>query len=338
MAGLLADASGTLYGTTYSGGNTGSCGASVPGCGTVFALTPQTKGYGERILYAFSGGDDGMHPSAGLIEDSLGNLYGTTAYGGSGTSCTLGCGTVFTLTRHGSSYVKHTLYQFQGSTDGGNPVAPLLMDGYGNLYGTAYGGGNPTCLWGCGTVFKLTPHGKRYVETTLYEFTGGGDGANPMAPLIVDTAGNLYGTAEFGGNLNACHGTDLPGCGTVYELTPSSGTYVQSVIHAFGVDDGAYPIGGLLESNEDVLYGTTAGGGSYPGGGTVFSLTPQSGTYAESVLYSFEGQGGTTGGEPAAGLVAGADGALYGTTFYGGDLSEACNEMAGCGIVFRITP
>lgn len=201
-SGLTIDAHGNLYGTTGAGG-TGSCNG---GCGTVFKITPSGS---KSTLYSFKVAPDGNDPSAGLILDAEGNLYGTTFIGGS-----YGDGAVFKLS---PSRVETVLYSFAGGTDGDQPVAPLVMDTEGNLYSTTASGGASCSVnyLGCGTVFKLAPDG---IETVLYRFSGGADGWNPQAGLILDSKGNLYGTATSGGDYGAA--CLAYGCGTVFKITP----------------------------------------------------------------------------------------------------------------------
>ncbi len=232
----------------------------------------------ESVLHSFTGGSsDGAFPFAGLIADSAGNLYGTTQGGGASNN-----GVVFKLAPGGTETVLHS---FTGGSDGSNPLfAGLIADGAGNLYGTTEFGGGTGCGGpGCGVVFKLTPTGSSY--TVLHSFAGGsGDGANPYAGLIIDSAGNLYGTTEFGGG---------PGCGVVFKLAPGG---TETVLHTFtgSPNDGAFPTAGLFADSGGNLYGTTAGGGAPPppnappcggsGCGTVFKLAPGG---AETVLYTF---------------------------------------------------
>jgi uncharacterized repeat protein (TIGR03803 family) len=362
-AGLIMDRAGNFYGTTGLGGLTGNCPpslnfyySSVPtpaGCGTVFKLDPSGK---ETVLYSFTGTNgDGANPAGGVIMDSAGNLYGTTAGGGSA-----GGGTVFKLEPSGN---KAVLYSFTGFTngDGANPAAGLIMDSAGNLYGTtAIGGTSVNCpppfeypvpIIGCGTVFKLDPSGK---ETVLYSFTGtNGDGANPEAGLIMDSAGNLYGTTTLGGVTSSFFCTvDVtgppltPGCGTVFKLDPSG---KETVLYSFtGTNgDGANPVGGLIMDSAGNLYGTTQYGGitssacggpvpplSPPAGcGTVFKLDPSG---KETVLYSFTGSP-NDGAQPVAGLIMDSAGNLYGTTVLGG---SSCSGFVpgGCGTVFKLDP
>jgi uncharacterized repeat protein (TIGR03803 family) len=202
--GLIRDAAGNLYGTTAAGGGPGNH-------GVVFKLDPAGN---ETVLYAFKGEPDGSHPNGGLIRDAAGNFYGTTLWGGKGNCQGMSCGVVFKLDTNGTETV---LYSFSGVPDGGNPVAGLVMDSAGNLYGTTATGGAPGCLYyACGVVFKLNQLGK---ETVLHTFDhlNGAPGFGPEAGVIRDSAGNLYGTASLGGNLNDCQGE---GCGVVFKITP----------------------------------------------------------------------------------------------------------------------
>jgi uncharacterized repeat protein (TIGR03803 family) len=229
-------------------------------------------------LYSFKGGADGVSPYAGVIQDAQGNLYGTTFYGGE-VACSGGCGTVFKLSKTGKETV---LYRFKGGADGASPIAGVIQDADGTLYGTAVLGGDTTCAGGCGVVFKLNKTGKL---TVLHRFTGGSDGGQPATGVIQDAHGNLYGTAEFGGDLSC--GQDGVGCGTVFKLS-KTGKY--TVLHTFtGGTDGANPNAGVIKDANGNLYGTTYDGGSShcnSGCGTVFTL---SATGKETVLYRFEG-------------------------------------------------
>jgi uncharacterized repeat protein (TIGR03803 family) len=203
------------------------------------------------------------------------------------------------------------LHVFAGSEDGSNPLAALIRDSSGNLYGTTYYGGNVNqCGSGCGVVFRLSPNNGQ--ETGHYSFFGGpDDAANPVAPVIRDPYGNLYGTTYDGAR----------GFGAVFKVTlPATETLVYTFT---GGADGAYPYGGLVRDSSGNLYGTTALGGTY-GFGVVFMVSPAG---QESVLHSFTG--GADGGCPAAGLIRDSAGNLYGTTFVGG---------AGNGVVFKLTP
>lgn len=298
---LLLDPADNLYGVTPFGGKRE---------GTVYRVAPDGT---ETILYNFRGGAAGGEPFGGLARDSAGNFYGTTYYGGD-TSCNQGngCGTVFKLSRSGQETV---LYSFLPAPDGELPIAGLVRDGAGNLYGTTTAGG---VFEGHGTAFELSPSGQ---ESVLHEFTGGADGLLPSAPLIRDAAGNLYGTTEGG--------TTSSG-GTVFEI-PSAGQYI--VLHSFtGRAGGLFPAGPLIRDAAGNLYGTTSDGGAGPcfdgaayGCGVIFKVSSAG---SEKALYSFEGS--PDGAYPRAGLVRDAAGSLYGTTSTGG--------AYGCGTVFKFTP
>jgi uncharacterized repeat protein (TIGR03803 family) len=280
-AGLIFDGSGNLYGTTYLGG-TGEG-------GTVFKLTQSGGVWAENVLHGFAGEPgDGSGPFSALVMDAEGNLYGTTPYGG------LGRGTVFELNSSGTETL---LFSFPGGSDGDLPKAGLLMDAGGNLYGTTVVGG----VNGSGTVFKLTPSDGGWTESVLYSFQGGADGRGPEAGLIMDGAGNLYGTTYAGGSFSY---------GAVFKLAPSGSGWTQSVVYSFqGGTDGAVPKAGLVMDTAGNLYGTTsAGGGTGNNGsgyGTVFSLDK---TGKETILHSFTGGGrwwpsglwklGSCGGQP----------------------------------------
>ena len=323
-ASLIFDQKGNLYGTEAGGGNQNN--------GTVFKLTPNADGsWTESVLYTFcslSHCADGAFPTASLIFDGTGNLYGTAYAGGAN-----GLGTVFKLApnAHGS-WTESVLHTFTGGTDGGFPWASLIFDQMGNLYGTTYGGADDL-----GTVFKLTPNADgSWTESVLHNFTGGADGANPYASLIFDQAGNLYGTTSEGGDGSSC---PYQHCGVVFELMPNgNGTWTESVLHRFkGGEDGGFPYAGLIFDQAGNLYGTTEVGGNrvcLDGCGVVFELTRQDdGSWAESLPYSFSDRDGRY---PLAGLISDTAGNLYGTTNLGGDRS-LCGGT-GCGVVFKLVP
>jgi hypothetical protein len=290
---------------------------------------PATAASRETVLHDFGSRGDGYASVAGMAFDKAGHLYGTTPRGGSTPSgCgDLGCGVVFRLTRTGQGRWKETiLYSFTGGKDGGEPEAGVIFDSQGNLYGTAYEGGNTSCgTWtpGCGVVFELTPapHGE-WREKILHTFRGA-DGKNPAAALIMDSAGNLYGTTWDGGTGNCFSG----GCGVVFELTPTrSGRWKEKVLYRFtGGDDGGEPAAGLVFDAQGDLYGTAEIGGlNY---GVVFELVGTQGKWRENVLHSFSGADGRY---PLAGLIFGPSGSLYGTTLSGGN--------ADGGVAFEIRP
>jgi uncharacterized repeat protein (TIGR03803 family) len=302
---LVRDAKGNLYGTTLVGGDS-TCGGN--GCGTVFKVDPTGK---ETVLHSFPATEgDGIQPYAGLRRDKEGNLYGTT-YGGGSTACTFGCGTVFKIDRNG---VYTILYSFTGTGgDGQWPSSRLIGDGTGNFYGTTVGGGT----YGYGTVFKLNTVINE--ETVLYSFTDVfGDGKNPLAGLVRDANGNLYGTTYEGGAYNH---------GMVFKLAT---TGKETVLHSFNGKGGTTPFyGDLVLDKLGNLYGTTQNGGAL-NIGVVFKINS---TGKETVLHSFKG---TDGAYPWAGLVEDGKGNFYGTTTEGGDLN--CNPPSGCGTVFKLTP
>jgi uncharacterized repeat protein (TIGR03803 family) len=319
-AGVIQDAQGNLYGTTYYGGDI----ACPGGCGTVFKLSKTGK---ETILYRFKGGANGENPITGVIQDVEGSLYGTSILGGD-TTCVGGCGTVFKLNKTGKLTVLH---RFTGGADGYGPDA-VILDAKGNLYGTAGFGGDLSCgqSVGCGTVFKLSKTG---MFAVLYTFTGGADGANPNSGVILDRQGNLYGTTYDGGR-SACNS----GCGTVFKLSARGR---QAILYSFqGPPDGLGPEGGVARDADGSFYGTTYRGGYVSCAdneqcGTVFEVSK---TGKESVLYRFcSAYLCADGTEPIAGVIQDSNGNLYGTTAFGGDL-DCGVEDSGCGVVFRLTP
>jgi uncharacterized repeat protein (TIGR03803 family) len=270
----------------------------------LLALPLHARNY--KILYAFKREADGGGPQAGLLLSAKGDLYGTTFLGGD-PACS--CGTVFKLLPDGGFTV---LYQFKGN-DGANPAAGLIADGNGNLYGTTSQGGRGSSSKG--TVFKLTrPAVQRghWTETVLHAFTGESDGASPYGGLILDKAGNLYGTTNRGGAFND---------GTVFRV---DATGKETVLYSFtGSPDGAYPYGWLVRDDSGNLYGTTFEGGD-SNYGTVFKLDA---TGKETVLHSFAR--GADGAYPNAGLTLDANGNLYGTTNAGGDKTDE-------GVIFKV--
>ena len=320
-AGVTLDAHGNVFGTTTFGGAAGK--------GAVFELTPNASGFSETLVYSFLGvkKQDGANPYSQLLIDSAGNIYGTTANGGIGKSCTGGCGTVFKLTPGTSGYTETILHAFTGPKDGHNPYAGLIADSGGAIYGTTTFGGTANF----GTVFKLTPSGSTYTESILYNFAGGADGAQPLAGLTAGAKGVLYGTTYNGAN-TACSG----GCGTVFSLTPTkSGTYTENIVYAFAAGTDGYFPRAKLTNIKGVLYGTTYYGGSTAdcsgtGCGTIFKLKPANGKFTESIVYAF--QGSNDGAQPTAGVtLAGTQ--LFGLTYAGGGTN--CFEDQGpCGTFY----
>jgi uncharacterized repeat protein (TIGR03803 family) len=290
-----------------------------------------------RVLYEFKGGADGYLPAAGLIFDIAGNLYGTTYEGGFENS-----GTVFELTPNGHGGWTETLIHLFSLNNGNGyaPLAGLILDSAGNLYGTTYWGGSGTCQTGnyvgCGTVFQLIPNGGgSWTENVLYSFRDNGtDGTGPVGSLIFDATGNLYGVTASGGT---------EGKGTVFMLTPNGdGSWKEDVLHSFNGTDGSFPDSSLIFDGSGNLYSTTVQGGASGAGcggvgcGTVFQLTPGAGgKWTETVLHSFHDYD-PKGSLPSAGLIFDPAGNIYGTTQLGGN--STCNRGYGCGVVFKLAP
>jgi uncharacterized repeat protein (TIGR03803 family) len=302
VAGLIADRDGNLYGTTLEGGS--------DGVGTVFKLAPDGN---ESVLHSFRGTfyNDGSEPSAGLVLDNAGNLYGTTLYDGKGTTD----GTVFRIAPDGKEKILHTFTGSGDGVDGAAPLAAVILDKKGNLYGTTLEGGGGNCPGGCGTVFKISAKGHERVLHAFNSF-GGDDGGNPQAALLLASDGNFYGTTLAGGSDND---------GIVFKMT-RDGT--ETVLHNFtgfsSASDGGVPVAPLMEDAAGVMYGTTWLGGT-SGEGTIFKITKEG---TETVLYSFTY--GHDGGEPLGSLVMDKRGNLYSTTSMGGD--------KGCGTIFKLNP
>jgi uncharacterized repeat protein (TIGR03803 family) len=337
---LVFDQTGNLYGTTTQGGQNAEC----PNCGTVFELTPPANVGGawtETILHRFTGlidNSDGAGPIGALVFDKAGNLYGTTYVGG-----LLSDGTVFQLsppTTPGGSWTETTIYGFRGRSDGLGPQSGLIIDEAGALYGTTNGGGNLRCNQaggGCGVVFRLVPPntpGDPWSEQVLLAFGDqAGDGRFPVADLVPDKAGNLYGMTPEGGSHNA---------GTVFQLTRparSRDPWTETVLYNFERNSNGYPQAGLKLDEGGALYGTTAGPGGLacpPACGTVFRLSPPAtigGAWTETVLHKFIG--GTDGAAPYSDLLR-VGGVFYGTTIAGGAVTSTC--PVGCGTVFKLAP
>lgn len=298
--GVLRDSSGNLYGTAIFGGSSSS--------GVVFKLNKKGK---ITVLHSFAGGAGGANPADAVIRDSSGNLYGTTSVGG------LGNGTVFKLDKKNNFTV---LYSFSGSTDGKQPFTPVVRDTAGNLYGTTDLGGDTSCNGGggCGVVFKVDPQGN---ETLLRTFNGGKNGQFPEAGLLLDGAGNLYGTTSGGGK---------NGNGTVFKLD-SAGN--ETVVGNFVYARGAVPFSNVIQDAQGNFYGTTAYGGNNKctqGCGAVYKMDTSGN---EITLYAFTG--GADGATPSAGLVFDTAGNLYGSTYAGG--TPGCEDQ-GCGVIFKLDP
>jgi len=318
-AGLTQDSAGNLYGTTNYGGN-GSCGLTR--CGVVYKLSRHNTGWTMTVLYSFQGQPDGQFPVDRVVIGPDGALYGTTSQGGTG-SCQgyHGCGTVFELQPPAAfcrsfscPWTETVLYSFGSRDDGYDPVAEVAFDRAGNLYGTTeHGGGGTNCIDdGCGTVFQLTPNANgSWTRGTIHIFQGGtSDGSNPTAGVVVDQAGNLFGTTGTGGNGGCNNG----GCGTAFELTHGSSGWSERLLHSFtGAADGGGP-GQLTFDGSGNIWGFTDGGGDGGGGGAIFELIPlQGGGASFSVQYSFgSGQGYSNP------LALDANGNIYASAYAGG--------------------
>jgi uncharacterized repeat protein (TIGR03803 family) len=323
---IIRDAQGNLYGATRFGGLV-TCGEDT--CGTVYKVDSAGN---ETVLFSFEGGTNGSDPVAGLVQDSAGNLYGTTQ----GNGFIGGASVVFKVEPNGQ--------ETSFPTDGVNVCcldSPLAVDAQGNLYGMSPFGGKPNCGLntfglGCGTLFKLSPTG----EFTVLHVFNGKDGMQPEGGVVLDGKGNLYGTANFGGNLpcqSLGYGYREPGCGTVYKLD-SSGNF--TVLHTFGgPGDGSFPLGLNIDSAGN-LYGIAQNGGDEiqhtnfaDGVGTIFKVDT-SGKF--SVLFTFVPctlppctQGQVRNPVYATHLVRDSKGNLYGV-----EQSNDCAKGGGC--LFRL--
>jgi uncharacterized repeat protein (TIGR03803 family) len=318
---MVFDSAGNLYGVTLGGENS---------AGTVFELSPPAAAgaaWTETVLYRFAGGSDGSYPMAGPVFDQAGNLYGTTEAGGDGSG-----GIVWELSPPslpGGSWTETVLHSFSGA-DGWEPLASLVLDTSGNLYGTTFAGGDQTNCnvgFGCGVVFELSPPsspGDPWIETALHVFVASVQGISPDAGLILDKTGALFGTTDDGGSF---------GGGVLFGLKPparSGAGWTYSVLHSFGGSgDGDVPVGNLTRSNSGTIYGVTQYTSDQSGDGTIFQVIPPAspgGEWAESLLYSFTG---ASGAHPVGGLII-HTGALWGTTSQGGSKND--------GVVFKLSP
>ncbi|HLY06332.1 MAG TPA: choice-of-anchor tandem repeat GloVer-containing protein [Rhizomicrobium sp.] len=318
FAGLMTS-SGTLYGTTAYGGSYN--------CGIVFSARKQKGSWRHHTLWSFGkDSSDGCNPTADLVMDSSGNIFGTTTGGGGGGgNCGGGCGTVFELSPQvGRGWSETVLHVFEDGSDGAAPRAGLFLDRQRNLFGTTSAGGGRNCLVGCGVVYEVSPDGGKWSFNTIHTFEGN-DGGMPWGVLIAGPKGTLYGTTTTGGTF---------GYGAVYSLAPSNGNWTEHVLYSFqNLDDGGTPQAALTRSEGGVLYGTAFSGGQSGctenvGCGVVFQLTQTKGAWTESVLYAFSG--GSDGGNPAAAVNLDGAGNLYSTSYAGG--------AYGNGTVWEVTP
>lgn len=281
------------------------CRVAIFAFAIVALLSPAFAASNGKVIYNFTGQNDGGDPATPLTFDGSGNAYGTTVTGGD-----FGCGTVFQLTPSGNAWHLSTLYSFTCDVDGKNPYGGVTLDSAGNLYGTTVAGGNGgACAGdGCGTVFEVAKSGNSWSESVLYNFTGGNDGFGPGGGVTFDNAGNLYGTTPDGGRYSE---------GVVYELSPAgNGTWQQTVIHAFtgGNDGGVGSLGSLLYF-QGAFYGVAEIGGAF-GAGTVFDLSPTANGWTFTTVHEFQGQ--PHAAFPYGGLIVDRENRFFGTTYFGG--------------------
>ncbi len=322
---LVIDSAGNLYGTTSESG--GSC--FRLSCGTVFELTRDgAGGWAETVLHNFTTVSGGMQPW-GVVLDSAGNIYGTTARQGGYNG-----GNVFELLHGGQGeWREKVLHSFDNNgVDGANPQGGPILDASGNLYGTTYSGGryctlNPSY---CGTVYELVPSaGGGWAERVLHNFGASGDAGGPVGSLNIDALGNLYGLTDGGAYYY----------GSVYELTSHAGEgWTEKVLWSFGpgLDGGIFPQPPLAINAEGHVFGGTQYGGTGTGAdcsaygcGTLFELVPDaSGACAERVLINFSGDNPEDGYDPG-GVIIDAKGDLYGL---------AAGGTSGFGILYEATP
>ena len=306
--GVIQATDGNFYGTTeYSGAN---------GFGTAFKIT---AGGSLTTLYSFCaepGCTDGGNPGR-LVEDTEGNLYGVTAYGGNGGPCGVGCGTIFRITPAGTLTTLHSFCTESGCTDGENPSGPPVQATDGDFYGLTFDGGANNA----GVIFKMSPSGS---STVLYNLCsqGGGDCTDGAygGSLIQATDGNFYGTTQSGGAY---------GGGTIFRMTPSGALSTLYSFCSSSCEDGALP-NGLIEATDGNLYGTTQSSLNGAVGGTVFRVSP-TGTLAS--LHRFGLDNAPGGSDPAAPVTQDTNGIFYGTTVTGGKI--VCSF--GCGTLFSLT-
>lgn len=308
---LTPDGKGNLYGTTVAGGL--ACSETSSGCGIAFELSPNGHGgWKEAVIYSFDGGGD-AEPVNGLIMDKAGNLYGTTLDQNTSKEA------VFELSSSGDAWTEQVIYSANIAT-GYLGSARLIMDAAGDIFG------------GSGLqVFELSPNGNGgWDGTVIHEFPDSlKDGELAFGTLLLDEAGNLYGSTALGGSKNF---------GTVYKLSPhKNGKWTETILHSFdgGAKDGNDPVGGIVFDAAGNIYGTSVYGGT-SNLGTVYELVApvDKGSYKEKVLWNFNGANGS---EPSSSLILDDTGNLYGVTLLGGSSGTGCNGD-GCGVVFELTP
>ena len=309
---LIMDNAGNIFGTTVLGGAFGN--------GNAYKMSYKNGQWALAPLWGFGSGADGSWPSSGLIIGPKGVLYGQTNEGGGPA----GGGTVYSLTSPSEvpprvtwPWTEAVLHSFTGGLDGDSPAGGVILDSAGNVYGTAQAGGSHNF----GVVYQLTPAAGGWTENILYSF---GVGIMQETGLVLDGAGNLYGTTSTGAN----------GCGVVYELSPSGGSqWTAQVLHTFQSEtDGCWPLGNLMFDARGNLYGTTEDEGPYGenGAGTVYELTPSNGSWIFTVLYAFPAGILPPNIGPSGGVIMDQSGSLYGTTCQQGPW--------GAGTVYKVSP
>jgi uncharacterized repeat protein (TIGR03803 family) len=309
FAGVTVGPGGVLYGTASGGGPYND--------GTVFKLSQVNSAWVFSPLYEFTG-NNGGGPEGGVVIGPNGSLYGTTESRGA-----YNYGTVFELTPPATfcksiqCYWNETLlYSFMRAPDGQNPqFENLAFDQAGNIYGTTQQGG----MYAGGTAFELTPSAGGYTERIIHSFGSGTDGEYPDAGVVLDGAGNVYGTTPLGGTGNQCNTS----CGTVYQLVPSNGGWLENVLVNFDGANGYFPYSNLIIDQSGNLYGTTVS--------SVFRLAPSGGGFAYSVLYTFSSLCSSF-----SGVAMDAAGDFFGVCEAGGNIGGACGN-GGCGYVFELT-
>ncbi|HEX4080739.1 MAG TPA: choice-of-anchor tandem repeat GloVer-containing protein [Rhizomicrobium sp.] len=285
--GVTLDKSTIYTNATYDAVFGGACGSALQ------------INHGQGVLmWTFTEDKDGC-PTGNLVLDRSGNAYGVTQIGGPN-----GWGAVFELSPSGGTWTETILYGFEGGSDGGTPYSGLVPDKAGNLYGTTARAGTGCGGYGCGTVFELSPSQSGWNYNVIYTFRGGDDGGQPVAGLVFDKSGNLYGATEsYGAN----------GGGTVFELSPSQGAWTFNLLASMAGDAG--PVVALTVPSSNTVYGTNYRDGA-DGYGSAFKVTRSHGAWTYKDLHDFTG--GSDGGYPGGGVTLDAKGDLFGTTVLGG--------------------
>ena len=306
--GVTLDRDGNLYGTAVTGGS-GNC---EGGCGVIYKLTYRKGTWTQKVVHAFTGGDDGSGPGSRVTVDRAGNVYGMAPTGGA-----YGLGTIYRIRPPSSGALTFkVIHAFTGGVDGSSGSAGRMILRGGRLYGAATTGGSH----GSGVVFELTPMAfGEWDFKTIYTFQGQPDGSFPYGALLFDPSGNIYGTTYYGG---------ANGIGAVYKLSPQPvGEWTEDLIYSFQQGpDGNSPISNLVFDKAGNLYGTTSEGGL--GSGTIFKLSPVGGNWTETVVHAFEGP--PDGGFAYNGMVVDVFGNFYGATVHGGENND--------GSVYKFTP